>query len=84
MAGGPGVGTVSERLQARYRAALHAMQSGVNSAMCDHAALAKLLIERGVITADDYELAVVEQMEAERDRYAAELTKLLGVPVDLA
>lgn len=77
----------------RYRAATHAMQSGValklrkggdenspknlrvgvNSAMVDSAALAKLLIANHVITEEQYFLAMVEGMEDEAKRYEDEL-----------
>lgn len=77
----------------RYRAAAHAMQSGValdhsrgsqdgtpkhlrvgvNAAMCEHAALAALLISKGVFTRDEYEAAVALEMEAEVARYRERL-----------
>lgn len=59
------------------------LRAGVNSAMADHGALVKLLIEKGLLTGDEYRAAIVEMMEAERDRYAQELTARMGVRVTL-
>lgn len=49
------------------------LRVGVNSAMSDHGALARLLIKKGVITQDEYELVVVEAMEAEAEFYEKRL-----------
>jgi hypothetical protein len=77
----------------RYRAAAHAMQTGVaiemergatdtqpkhlrvgvNVAMCDHAGLVMLLIEKGVITSEEYAAAVADSMEEEVARYEKRL-----------
>lgn len=65
----------------RYRAALHAMQTGVaamigcdnsttpkhlrvgvNSALCDNSALTMLLIKKGIITEDECDKALAEEM----------------------
>src|SRR5262249_16738309 len=73
---------------ARYRAAVHAMQTGVaikmnydpaetqpkhlrvgiNSAMCDHAAVVPRLRDKGIITDAEYRTAIADEMERERDR----------------
>lgn len=78
---------------ARYRAAAHAMQSGVltehqlgstdgspkhlrvgvNSSAVSLAALAGLLIEKGLITLDEYERANADEMEIEKRRYEERL-----------
>jgi hypothetical protein len=79
-------------LDRRYRAALHAMQTGVlammgrepdgetapkhlrvgvNSAMCDNAALVGLLVEKGLITREEHALAICVEMEREVARYEA-------------
>jgi hypothetical protein len=90
----------------RYRAALHAMQSGVafeqardgpggdgtpkhlrvgvNSALCDNAALARLLIEKGVFTLDEYEKAQADEMEREVERYRDRIRRKIGADIDLA
>lgn len=102
----------------RYRAAAHAMQSGVameiecsapvsktfsaraevatgscspkhlrvgvNAAMADHAALALLLMNKGVFTRAEYEEALATSMEAEKARYEEHLSTKLGKNVVLA
>lgn len=88
----------------RYKAASHAMQSGVatemnhrsqptepkhlrvgiNAAMVDHAALATLLMAKGLFTRDEYEAALADAMEAEKRRYEIYLSELLGAKITLA
>lgn len=88
----------------RYRAAAHAMQSGVaydqgqgsqdgspkhlrvgvNSAMVETSAIARLLVAKGIVTEEEYAEAIVAGMEAEAKRYEAELTARYGVKVTLA
>lgn len=45
------------------------LRVGVNAAMSDHAALAFLLIEKGVITEDEYLEALRQSMNNEVHRY---------------
>jgi len=45
------------------------LRVGVNSAMVGNAALARLLIDKGVFTLDEYEAAQADEMEAEQARY---------------
>jgi hypothetical protein len=95
-----------EKLNARYAAAMHAMQSGVamemqvderksatepkhlrvgiNSAMVNDAALATLLVKKGIITEREYLEAVVEEAEKERASYEARLTAHFGKTITLA
>ena len=49
------------------------LRVGVNSAMVSVAALAGLLIEKGVITLDEYERANADEMEREKARYELRL-----------
>jgi hypothetical protein len=49
------------------------LRVGVNSAMVGNAALAKLLIEKGIFTEAEYFQAQADAMEAERDAYATGL-----------
>jgi hypothetical protein len=60
------------------------LRVGVNTALTDHASLAKLLISKGVITEDEYFEALADGMEAEKRRYEEHLSRLLGSPVTLA
>lgn len=87
-----------KQLMERYRAASHAMQSGVavlieqgsretepkdlrvgvNSAMVDSAALAKLLLAKGVFTEREYLTALAEMMEAEAKNYQDSVQAVLS------
>ena len=60
------------------------LRVGVNSAMVDHQALAKLLMDKGIITNDEYEKAIADAMEAEKKRYEDHLTGIIGAPITLA
>lgn len=51
------------------------LRVGINSAMVNNAAVAHLLIERGIFTLDEYEAAIADHMEAEQRRYE----QILGV-----
>lgn len=57
---------------------------GINSALSDIGALARLLIARGLFTEAEYLAAVADAMEAEQKTYEATLSQLLGVKVSLA
>ena len=54
------------------------LRVGVNVALCDHTALVRLLVEKGVITEDEYREAAADEMEREVGRYEALLTETLG------
>lgn len=54
------------------------LRVGVNSALCDSAALARLLIEKGLITREEYEAAIAAEMSREVERYETWLTEHLG------
>ena len=45
------------------------LRVGVNTAQCDHAALIRLLIAKGVILEDEYITAIADEMEREAQRY---------------
>lgn len=45
------------------------LRVGVNAAMCDTAAMARLLVDKGVITLEEYEKAIADEMEREVQRY---------------
>lgn len=49
------------------------LRVGVNSALVSNVALARLLIEKGVFTLDEYEAAQAAEMEAEQARYEQRL-----------
>ena len=51
------------------------LRTGLNMEMCSHAALAKLLIAKGIITEAEYGAAVLAELEAEKARYEERLTE---------
>lgn len=59
------------------------LRVGVSSAMVAQAALARLLIDRGVFTLDEYVAAQADAMEAERREYEQRLSAALGANVTL-
>ena len=59
------------------------LRVGINSAMVEHAALAKLLVDKGVITWDEYWRSLADAMERERDLYREYLRVTLGAEIDL-
>lgn len=95
---------MTEEQSARYQAATHAMQTGVeyykhvngagcepkhlrvgvNSAMVETSAIAKLLIDKGVITAEEHAEALIAGMEAEAASYEKLLADHYGAKVTLA
>lgn len=54
------------------------LRVGVNNAMADHGSLAKLLIDKGVITDEEYFKAIADGAERERDLYQQWLQDRLG------
>lgn len=101
-----------DELQDRYRAALHAMQSGVravihldedhsgadpntwshspkhlrvgiNSAMIESAAIARVLLNKKIIGEEEYWQMLVEVAEEEKRKYEVELTERYGKPIAL-
>lgn len=59
------------------------LRVGVNSAMIQHSALSRLLIDKGVITEREYFSAVADAMERERDGYQREVSEHYGTSVTL-
>lgn len=60
------------------------LRVGLNGALADQGALAKLLIAKGIFTEAEYLEAVADAAEAERARYEQILTERFGKPVTLA
>lgn len=56
------------------------LRVGVNSAMVESAALAGLLIAKGVITEEEYVAAIADGMEREAESYRQEIQDHLGGP----
>jgi hypothetical protein len=60
------------------------LRVGLNSALCEHAALVRLLLEKNLITDEEYELALIAEMEREVARYEERLSTLMGgAPIKL-
>jgi SOS response regulatory protein OraA/RecX len=60
------------------------LRTGLNMAMVEHAALARLLIAKGVITEEEYMQALAEGAEAEKQQYEDRLRARFGRNVRLA
>lgn len=54
------------------------LRTGLNGIMCDHAALAELLIAKGVITHEEYMAAITKKMNDEVDRYEKDVSEAFG------
>lgn len=59
------------------------LRVGVNSAMSDHSALVYLLIQKGVITEQEYFSAIADAMEREKSAYETTLSDHFGTAVTL-
>lgn len=59
------------------------LRVGVNAAMCNHAALVELLIEKGIFTLAEYKAAITAEANREVARYEADLSERLGTRVRL-
>lgn len=60
------------------------LRTGINSAMVEHSALARLLISKGVITEEEYFLAIERGAEEEKKSYEQWLSRHLRTTVTLA
>lgn len=54
------------------------LRVGVNTALSDQAGLARLLIEKGLITNDEYMKAIADEMEREAGRYQERIQEHFG------
>lgn len=60
------------------------LRVGVNSALVETGALAKILIDAGIISEEQYREALADAMEREQARYETYLSQLVGTRVTLA
>lgn len=60
------------------------LRVGVNAAMIDSAAVAKLLIDKGIFTEEEYAESLVFFAERDKQSYEDNLSALKGFPVKLA
>ncbi len=54
------------------------LRVGINVALCDHTALVRLLIDKGLITELEYWQAVTAEMDREVERYTAKINERFG------
>src|SRR3972149_2312790 len=59
------------------------LRVGINSAMLESNAIGELLIKKGLITEEEYMIAITEAAEKEADRYQEHLTDITGANVTL-
>ena len=59
------------------------LRVGINSAHVSHAALARLLAAKGIITNDEYVEALIDQAKQEADGYERLLSEIYGREVKL-
>ena len=59
------------------------LRTGINSAMVSDAALARLLIDKGIMTEEEYLTALVAEAEAEVQRYEERLSAQFGRTIRL-
>ena len=59
------------------------LRVGVNSSMCDHTALVRLLIKKGLFTEAEYFDEILAEMEREVQRYEKELSEKYGANIKL-
>lgn len=60
------------------------MQTGLEARASDHAALAKILIGKGLFTEEEYSTAVADQLEEEKHSLEVELGEAIGATITLA
>jgi hypothetical protein len=59
------------------------LRTGVNLAMVEHAALTELLIEKGLITYEEFLTALVKKTREEEEKYEDNLSVVYGKKVTL-
>src|SRR3954471_24629724 len=59
------------------------LRVGVNSALVDHGALVALLVQKGLVTEEEYLTAIAEGAEREKRAYEQRLSAALGKTVHL-
>jgi hypothetical protein len=54
------------------------LRVGVNSAMCEHAALVRMLIAKGIITEEEYAQAITDEFNRELERVEKNVNEHYG------
>lgn len=73
---------IDQQVVADYTSPKH-LRVGINAAMCDHGALVRLLVEKGIIAEADYLQAITDETRREVERYRAWFRER-GITVDFA
>ena len=56
------------------------LRTGLNMIMTDHGSLVRLLIDKGIITDEEYTKAMIEGTEAEAERMKLDTRRKCGLP----
>ena len=59
------------------------VRTGINTGKVEAGALVDLLVQKGIITSEEYVIAVADAMQREADRYEQELSEKLGGKITL-
>ncbi len=59
------------------------LRVGVNSAMVEAGVICKILIDKGIITLEEYQERVLEGLQKEVDMYEREISEHYGHPIKL-
>lgn len=59
------------------------LRVGINSGLCNQAALVRVLVDKGVFTEDEYRDAITDEMNREVERYERALSQLFGTEITL-
>ncbi len=60
------------------------LRTGINISMCDSSSLAKLLIDKGIITKEEHMKALADGLEEEKVRYEQRLSTRYGTSFKLS
>lgn len=67
----------------RSEASLKHIRVGINSALCSVSALMLILVEKGLVTEEEYFTKLLELVKEDVKDYEAKLTQLIGKPITL-
>jgi hypothetical protein len=54
------------------------LRVGVNSALCEHAAIVRLLIAKGIFTEEEYSEAIIDEFNRELERIEKDVNERFG------
>lgn len=59
------------------------LRVGINSALCSHAGLVKVLFDKGIITEEEYQQSVLDLLRREKASYETMLSARFGTKIEL-